>query len=520
MPDLWMDVDTALSEVPVNILPLLDDTDYKTRETAVAYDAAGMDLVWNFVLPDGTFTQTAVTPTSGGDYDWTNQGDGMYTIEIPASGGASINNDTEGFGWVSGVATGVLPWRGPVIGFRDSGLNDALIESAYSTTRGLAGTALPAAAADAAGGLPISDAGGLELDTFLGRITGNVALASVLGALTDAAADGDPTTADTLMQYVKQLINILIGTAGVVAFPAEAAPANAVSLAEVLRAIYADVTGLNGDAMRGTDGANTATPLDAAGVRSAVGLAAADLDTQLDALPTTAEVNAEVDTALADIHLDHLLATDYDPASKPGTGTALLNELVEDDGGVSRFTANALEQGPGGGSTPQVLIDTTIATVTTQTSFTLTAGSDQDDAYNGQSIVLYDASNSDFPCVRRVMDYAGSTKRVTLDTAPNFTIAASDGVKVFVSGAFASIKGATEVTDILIDDGTDPVEGAEVWITTGAAGTVTIWNGVTDALGVPKDTNDENPFLDPGTYYIWVQRAGYSFTNPTTLTVT
>jgi hypothetical protein len=62
-----------------------------------------------------------------------------------------------------------------------------------------------------------------------------------------------------------------------------------------------------------------------------------------------ADVNAEVDTALADIHLDHLLATDYDPASKPGTATALLNELVESDVGVSRFSANALEQAPSGG---------------------------------------------------------------------------------------------------------------------------------------------------------------------------
>jgi hypothetical protein len=38
----------------------------------------------------------------------------------------------------------------------------------YSATRGLAGTALPDAAADAAGGLPISDAGGLDLDTQIG----------------------------------------------------------------------------------------------------------------------------------------------------------------------------------------------------------------------------------------------------------------------------------------------------------------------------------------------------------------
>src|SRR3972149_376098 len=167
MPDLWMDVDLALSEVPVNILPLIDDTDFKTREPAVTFDQAGMDLVWNFVTTGGAMTQTAVTPTAAGNYDWVNQGDGMYSIEIPASGGVSINNDTEGFGWFTGFATGVLPWRGPVIGFRASGLNDALIDSAYSTTRGLAGTALPAAAADAAGGLPISDAGGLDVDAIL-----------------------------------------------------------------------------------------------------------------------------------------------------------------------------------------------------------------------------------------------------------------------------------------------------------------------------------------------------------------
>jgi len=128
MPDLWMDVDAALSEVPVNILPLLDDTDFKTRETAVAYNAAGMDLVWNFITTAGAYTQTAVTPTTAGNYDWVHQGDGMYSIEIPASGGASINNDTEGFGWFTGLVTGVLPWRGPIIGFRAAALNNSMID--------------------------------------------------------------------------------------------------------------------------------------------------------------------------------------------------------------------------------------------------------------------------------------------------------------------------------------------------------------------------------------------------------
>lgn len=90
--------------------------------------------------------------------------------------------------------------------------------------------------------------------------------------------------------------------------------------------IIADVTGINGDVMRGTDGANTTVP-DAAG---------------------TAATPANVATALTDIHLDHIFATAYDPAAKPGAADALLNELVEDDGGISRYTANSLEEAPSG----------------------------------------------------------------------------------------------------------------------------------------------------------------------------
>lgn len=168
MADIDYDVDVALAEVPVNLFPLTDDTDFKSIEGAVAFDAAGMALFWHFVTTAGAYTVTAVTPTAAGNYDWTDQGtSGIYTIEIPASGGASINNDTEGFGWFTGVATGVLPWRGPVCRFRAAGLNDLMTDSAYSVTRGLTGTAVPAAAADAPNGLPVSDAGGLDLDAKL-----------------------------------------------------------------------------------------------------------------------------------------------------------------------------------------------------------------------------------------------------------------------------------------------------------------------------------------------------------------
>lgn len=59
---------------------------------------------------------------------------------------------------------------------------------------------------------------------------------------------------------------------------------------------------------------------------------------------TIGKMQAAANAALVALHLDHLFAVDYDPASKPGTSTALLNELVESDSGVSRFTSNAIEQ--------------------------------------------------------------------------------------------------------------------------------------------------------------------------------
>ena len=210
MPDLYLDVDSALAEVPVNIMPLLDSTDFVTREVAVAYNQAGMDLVWNFVTTAGAMTQTAVTPTTGGDYDWAHQGDGMYSIEIPDSGGASINNDTEGFGWFTGYCTGVLPWRGPTIGFRAAALNNLLIDAAYSATRGLAGTALPDAAADAAGGVPISDAGELDLDTQLGTdIDAILTDTAVIGAL-GAGLTGIPWNSDWDAEVQSEVADALV----------------------------------------------------------------------------------------------------------------------------------------------------------------------------------------------------------------------------------------------------------------------------------------------------------------------
>lgn len=129
MPDMWLDTDTAVV-VPVNKFPLKDSTDFVTTEEAIVYNSAGMDLTWMFTTTAGATTATAVTPTTGGNYDWGEPiaNKGMYTIEIPASGGASINNDTEGFGYFVGHCTGVLSWISPVFGFRSATMNDLMVD--------------------------------------------------------------------------------------------------------------------------------------------------------------------------------------------------------------------------------------------------------------------------------------------------------------------------------------------------------------------------------------------------------
>lgn len=77
-----------------------------------------------------------------------------------------------------------------------------------------------------------------------------------------------------------------------------------------------------------------------------------------------------------------------------------------------------------------LLADTTIAVVNSQTEFTLTAGPTDDDALNGYGIALRDVSNSNYMSAHIISDYVGSTKTVTIDGTPNFTIVATDEVKV------------------------------------------------------------------------------------------
>lgn len=76
------------------------------------------------------------------------------------------------------------------------------------------------------------------------------------------------------------------------------------------------------------------------------------------------------------------------------------------------------------------IFDTTIATLATQTSFTLTAGPAEDNALVGMWVLLHDAASAVQMAWAVVSAYTGSTKTVTLAAAPTFTIAAGDNVSI------------------------------------------------------------------------------------------
>lgn len=61
-----------------------------------------------------------------------------------------------------------------------------------------------------------------------------------------------------------------------------------------------------------------------------------------------------------------------------------------------------------------------------------------------------------------------------------------------------------------------PIEGVRVTISTDIAGANMIWGGDTDVFGVARDDFAELPRLDPGTYYFWSQKGGFTFVNPDT----
>lgn len=116
-----------------------------------------------------------------------------------------------------------------------------------------------------------------------------------------------------------------------------------------------------------------------------------------------ASVNAEVDAAIETYHLHRIFHSAYDPTSKPGNASGLLNVLVENDSGVPRYTVNALEQAPagggGGGLTEQNITDIAAAVTAALSGRTIVIQSPLD----GSKVTLYTDADYDSNTQRLVI---------------------------------------------------------------------------------------------------------------------
>lgn len=212
-------------------------------------------------------------------------------------------------------------------------------------------TALPNAVADGAGGLPISDGGGLDIDTILGRITANVALASVCTEvrLAELAAANLPADVDTMLTRLSAV------RAGYL----DNLSAGAVALASALATAQSDLdilTGTNGVTLATSQpnyAPNTVVP-DAAGVAPTAVEIRQEMDTNsvdlnqiqadiaaLNDLSTTdilTQVNAALDTAISELGVAVPAAT---PTLR--TGLMLMYMALRNRTDVQTSGADALE---------------------------------------------------------------------------------------------------------------------------------------------------------------------------------
>jgi hypothetical protein len=165
-----------------------------------------------------------------------------------------------------------------------------------------------------------------------------------------------------------------------------------------------------------------------------------------------AEVQSEVQDALEANNLDHLVGTATGiPAVPAGTflrqimddGTATYDRTTDSLQAIRDASASLTDLG--------IIASTTIATLSSQTSFTLTAGSADNSAYVNCRAIITDASTAVQKATGKISAYTGATKTVTLAADPGiFTMAAGDLITILPpSGVDSEVSTIKTKTDFL-----------------------------------------------------------------------
>lgn len=131
---------------------------------------------------------------------------------------------------------------------------------------------------------------------------------------------------------------------------------------------------------------------------------------------------------------------------------------------------------------PNAILDTTIATLASQTSFTLTAGPAEDSALVGSVVVIHDIASAVQMGYGLITAYTGATKTVTLAAATTFTAAAGDNISVMPRSDLSYILGVA-VSTSTAQLGVNAVQaGGTAW----GSGAITANSIAADAITAAK----------------------------------
>lgn len=196
------------------------------------------------------------------------------------------------------------------------------------------------------------------------------------------------------------------------------------------------------------------------------------IDTSVDAIKAVTD-NLPNSGSLTDLATSANLATVDSVVDSVLVIANKLDSAMEADGPVSRFTTNALEQTP---------------------------SSSGGDATASNQLVI----------ITHLTDIKGSGFAST-DTLEAIR---DRGDAAWITGAGSLVGPGAIPHTVTVNSSGSPVDGAEVWVSTDAGGANVIAGTLsTDAFGQVTFT------LDAGSYYLWSQKAGVNFTNPTAFTV-
>ena len=470
----------------VKLGPFVDDTDGVTAETGLSI--ANTDI--KLSKAGGTM---AAKNSGGGTHD----ADGWYTITLDATDTATV-----GTLQVSCKVAGAAP-----VFAEFQVIEEAVYDALYASgaTGALPATLVQGGINTTAGTITTLD--GLDTAQDTQHATTQASLATVdsnvdavlvdTGTTLPASIATVDSNVDAILVDTGTTIPAILGTPAGADFAADIAaiksdsaailvdtgttlPGSLSTIDTNVDAILVDTNELQSD---WADGGRLDLILDARASQSSVDTVDSNVDAILVDTGTTlpaslATIDSNVDAILVDTGTTlpaslSTIDTNVD-AILVDTGTTIPAQLDSMSGATFDTATDSLEalrnRGDAawttgaGGTPPQLLQSTTIATLASQTSFTLTAGSADDDAYNGAVVVVTDAVTSTQKAVGAVSDYTGSTKTVTLSSDPGiFTMAVGDSIDIIANASTAPSAAAvraeidansTQLAAIVEDTGT------------------------------------------------------------------